>query len=97
MAPVLSLAVLSPLFFCCGTIAATLPPPEEPSSMRTAGTRSLIESWSRWCDFAPIDPSAWPPREVKSSAHTMVLRRSIVPHPPTWLAGVKASMPPESS
>ncbi len=47
MAPVLSFALLSPSFFCCGTIAATLPPPDEPSSIRTEGARSSIERRSR--------------------------------------------------
>ena len=47
MAPELSLAVLSPSFLCSGTIAATLPPPDEPSSRRTEGTCSCIDSWSR--------------------------------------------------
>ena len=47
MAPVLSFALLSPSVFCAGTIAATLPPPEEPSSKRTEGIRSSTERRSR--------------------------------------------------
>jgi hypothetical protein len=30
-----------------GTMVATLPPPDEPSSRRIEGVRSSIESWSR--------------------------------------------------
>ena len=37
MAPLLSLALLSPALLCLGTMAATLPPPEEPSNKRTDG------------------------------------------------------------
>ena len=44
--------------------------------------------------MAPIAPSAWPPREVKSSAQTTAARPSIVPQPPTWLAGVKSATSP---
>ena len=47
IAPLLSLALLSPERRCAGTIAATLPPPEEPSSRRTEGVRSSMESRSR--------------------------------------------------
>ena len=86
-APELSWALLSPSFCCSGTIAATLPPPDEPSSRRIDGTCSCIDSRSRWRLLAPMAPSAWPPRDVKSSAQTTAVRPSIVPHPPTWLAG----------
>ena len=85
---------LSPSCFCSGTMEATLPPPDEPSSRRTEGTRSSSDSRSRWKLLAPMAPSEWPPREVKSSAQTMAVRPSIVPQPPTWLAGVKAAMRP---
>ena len=44
MAPELSFAADSPAAFCRGTIAATLPPPEEPSSKRTDGILSSMES-----------------------------------------------------
>ena len=47
--------------------------------------------------MAAIAPSAWPPREVKSSAHTTAARPSILPHPPTMLAGVKSATLPASS
>ncbi len=47
--------------------------------------------------FPPIAPSACPPREVKSSAHTTAVRPAILPHPPTWLAGVKPATRPSSS
>ena len=97
MAPELSLAALSPSRRCCGTMDATLPPPEEPSSRRTDGVRISSDSRSRWVLLAPIAPSEWPPREVKSSAQTTAGRPSIRPQPPTWLAGVKALMLPSSS
>ena len=47
MAPVLSLALLSPACFCAGTIAATLPPPDEPSSRRIDGMRNSNAKRSR--------------------------------------------------
>ncbi len=43
--------------------------------------------------WPPMAPSAWPPREVKSSAQTTAVRPSILPQPPTWLAGVKSGDP----
>ena len=47
MAPELSSARLSPALRCSGTIEATLPPPDEPSSRRIDGTRSCSDSRSR--------------------------------------------------
>ena len=41
MVPELSCALLSPAFCCLGTIAATLPPPDEPSSKRIEGQRKV--------------------------------------------------------
>ena len=95
--PELSLALLSPDFCCLGTIEATLPPPDEPSSKHIDGHRRSVDSRSRWALFAPIAPSEWPPREVKSSAQTTTVLPSILPQPPTWLAGVKPVTRPSSS
>src|SRR5262249_24599630 len=97
IAPELSCALLSPALCCLGTIAAMLPPPEEPSSKRTDGQRRSRDSRSRCAALPPIAPSECPPREVKSSAHTTAVRPAILPHPPTWLAGVKPAMRPSSS
>ena len=47
MAPELSLAALSPALCCLGTMAATLPPPEEPSSRRTDVQRKSSDRRSR--------------------------------------------------
>ena len=47
IAPLLSLAEALALLSCLGTIAATLPPPDDPSSRRTEGTRISIDSASR--------------------------------------------------
>ena len=47
MAPELSLAWLSPSACWRGTIAATLPPPDEPSSSRSDGHFSSSDSRSR--------------------------------------------------
>ncbi len=97
MAPWLSWALLSPSLRCAGTIAATLPPPEEPSRRRIEGTCISMDRRSRCPLLALMAPSAWPPREVKSSAQTTTERVSILPQPPTWFAGVNSSRPPSSS
>ena len=71
-----------------------------PTSRRAGGSRGCAAASTAGrgsASFGPIAPSAWPPREVKSSAQTMPARPSIVPQPPTWLAGVNAATSPSSS
>ena len=73
-------------------MVATLPPPDEPSSRRIEGQLQLDRQPVEVAALGPIAPSAWPPREVKSSAQTTAVRPSMRPQPPTWLAGVKSAI-----
>src|SRR5439155_542875 len=74
----------------------TEPPPPEPSTSRTIGSRSSFAICSAWTCFWKIDASAAPPRTVKSSPATTTGRPSIRARPITKFAGVKPASCPSS-
>src|SRR5215467_5183847 len=79
------------------SIVFTEPPPPEPSMMRMIGRRKSCAISSAINGFAEIEASAEPPRTVKSSPTTTMVRPSTLPRPNTQFAGVRCLSSPLSS
>src|SRR6516225_4607177 len=75
----------------------TEPPPPEPSMIRMIGRRKSCAISSAISGFAEIEASAEPPRTVKSSPTTTMVRPSTLPRPNMQFAGVRCLSSPLSS